>query len=106
MKQQPLLRLLDNGAGSSFMENRSPSTGRETILTLVLVIVFGGAFALFLDLISMGILSAIVKITLGLIIFGALQYLIWGYWLSRDVAGEREELELRDKMQADSEAWE
>lgn len=88
------------------MENQSSSKGRETFLALFLIIVFGGAFALFLDLISMGLLSAIVKITLLITVLGALQYLIWGYWLSREVAGEREELELREKMQADSEAWE
>ncbi|MBM4070031.1 MAG: hypothetical protein FJ271_13925 [Planctomycetes bacterium] len=86
--------------------DKQPSKGRETFLAIFLIIVFGGAFALFLDLISMGLLSAIVKITLLITVLGALQYLIWGYWLTREVAGEREELELREKMQADGESWE
>lgn len=76
---------------------------RETILTLSLVGILGGAFVFFLNLVSLGIFFYVVSAVLGLVAVGFLHYAIWGYALSQQVAGEREEERIRQLMQSEHE---
>ncbi len=83
------------------MDDHPSSRGRETFLTIFLVIVFGGAFVFFLDFISMGIVSVVFKVIIGMTVIGSIHYLLWGHSLSQEVAGEREEYELQQRLQAE-----
>lgn len=86
--------------------HQEPNPGRkrrETIVALALVILLGGLLVFFLNLISMGIFlyvgAAIVLMTL----VGFLHYVLWGQTLTENTAGEREEADLKAKMEED---WE
>jgi hypothetical protein len=69
--------------------------GRETILTVALTGLFGGGFLLFLILVSGGFFFYVCLAVLAIGLVGTLHYYLWGQSLMREVAGEREEEELR-----------
>jgi hypothetical protein len=75
--------------------------GRETFLTILLAVVLGGAFFFFLNLISFGIFYSVLAVVFGITAIGYFHYVLWGYSFSQDVAGEREEQELRERMEAE-----
>jgi hypothetical protein len=75
--------------------------GRETLLTFSLVAILGGAFLFFLNLVSLGIFAYVVAAIIGIAAVGFLHYAIWGYALSQQVAGEREEQRIKDLLEAD-----
>jgi len=81
---------------------KSRHKGRETILTLSLVLILGGAFVFFLNLISMGIFFYVIVVVLGIACVGFAHYVLWGYALSEHVAGEREEYKIRESLEADA----
>src|SRR5712692_1840236 len=81
--------------------NTSGKKGRETLLTFSLVAILGGAFLFFLNLVSLGIFAYVIAAIVGIAAIGFLHYAIWGYALSQQVAGEREEQRLKDLLEAD-----
>src|SRR5579863_8941196 len=74
--------------------------GSETLLTFSLVAILGGAFLFFLNLVSLGIFAYVVAAIIGIAAVGFLHYAIWGYALSQQVAGEREEQRIKDLLAA------
>ena len=85
------------------MNQQSPkgTKGRETLLTFSLVAILGGAFLFFLNLVSLGIFAYVVAAIIGIAAIGFLHYAIWGYALSQQVAGEREEQRIKDLLETD-----
>jgi hypothetical protein len=75
--------------------------GSETLLTFSLVAILGGAFLFFLNLVSLGIFAYVVAAIIGIAAVGFLHYAIWGYALSQQVAGEREEQRIKDLLETD-----
>ena len=61
----------------------------------------GGAFLFFLNLVSLGIFAYVIAAIIGIAAIGFLHYAIWGYALSQQVAGEREEQRIKDLLEAD-----
>src|SRR5579862_4392493 len=82
-------------------EKPAPQKGRETLLTFVLVAILGGAFLFFLNIVSLGIFFYVVAAIVGIAAVGFLHYAVWGYALSQQVAGEREEQRIKDLLAAD-----
>lgn len=78
-----------------------PSKGRETFVAFLLVALLGGAIFLFLNFISFGIFSWVLIVALITVVVGFLHYLLWGQSLTQEVAGEREELDVRQSMETD-----
>jgi hypothetical protein len=75
--------------------------GRETLLTFTLVALLGGAIVFFLNFVTLGVFSYVIVAIIGIAVVGFLHYAIWGYALSRQVAGEREEQRIKDILEAD-----
>jgi hypothetical protein len=84
------------------MEQEPVSRRRENILTVVLVVLLGGSFAFFLDMVTLGTFRFVIFTVMGITLVGYLHYVLWGYSLSQEVAGEREEAELRESMERDN----
>jgi hypothetical protein len=87
------------------LDHEPPSRGRETALAIALVLILGGTLVFFLNFITFGLFFYVIVAVLVIGAVGGLHYLLWGQSLNDEVAGEREEAELRDKMEADHEAW-
>jgi hypothetical protein len=83
------------------IENKPSSKSRETLLTISLVLILGGAMLFFLNLVSMGIVFHVISAVLAITVVGFLHYALWGYSMSQQVAGEREEMELRERLEAE-----
>jgi hypothetical protein len=81
--------------------NSTAHKGRDTLLTFSLVGVLGGAFIFFLNLVSLGIFAYVIAAIIGIAAVGFLHYAIWGYALSQQVAGEREEQRIKDLLEND-----
>jgi len=75
------------------------STGRETFLAVLLSLLLGGAFVLFLNFATGGFILYAIAISLAMALFGLLHYFLWGRSFLRDIARERRELELRDQAE-------
>jgi hypothetical protein len=86
------------------IDHKPPNKNRETLLTIALVLVLGGAMVFFLNLISLGIFFHVIVAVLAITMVGFLHYALWGYAMSQEVAGEREEMELRERMEAEDAA--
>jgi len=87
-------------ASTTFMSTQ-PSKGRETLLAFVLVFLLGGVIFFFLNFISFGIFFYVLIAVAALTMVGMLHYALWGHSLTQEVAGEREEQQVRERMQAD-----
>ena len=87
------------------MAASTPQKSRESLLTVVLALLLGGSFAFFLDLVTLGYFRWIIVTVIGITLVGYLHYVLWGYSLSQDVAGEREELEIKDRQEHDYEQF-
>jgi high-affinity Fe2+/Pb2+ permease len=83
------------------MPSKSPRSGRETALTFALVGVLGGAFFLFLNLVSFGIFFYVLAAVVGIAALGFLHYVVWGYDLSEEVAEERQREWLQQQAEMD-----
>jgi hypothetical protein len=75
--------------------------GRETALTLILTTLFGGGFLAFMIFVSGGFFFYVALAVLLIGLVGTLHYYLWGQSLMREVAGEREEEERRQRLEAD-----
>jgi hypothetical protein len=78
----------------------APQKGRETLLTFTLVVILGGAFLFFLNIVSLGIFFYVIAVIVGIAAVGFLHYAVWGYALSKQVAGEREEQRIKELLEA------
>ncbi len=76
-------------------QNDASRKGRETFLSLLLAFLFGAGFLAVLNFITFGVIFHVLVAVGGIALVGLLHYLLWGQALSQDVAGEREEEELR-----------
>lgn len=87
------------------MDDQNPirNKGRETLLTFVLLAILGGAILVFLHFITLGVFSYVIAAIIAIALIGFLHYVIWGYTLSKHVAGEREEQRIKDLLDADQE---
>jgi hypothetical protein len=83
------------------MENAPRKRGQETLLTLTLLAILAGAFFFFLNFATFGAFSYMIAAIVGMAALGFLHYVVWGYALSKQVAGEREELRLKDMLEAE-----
>jgi high-affinity Fe2+/Pb2+ permease len=82
------------------MPTKQPRSSRETVVTFALVALLGGAFFLFLNLVSLGIFFYVGAAVVGIAAIGFLHYVVWGYDLSEEVSEEtrREWLDQQDEM--------
>ncbi len=77
---------------------------RETALTMTLVVVLGGTIAFFLNLVSLGLFAYVLIAVVLFTLMGFLHYVLWGYAMTQETAGEREEMcrrEAEEQEQAD-----
>jgi hypothetical protein len=77
------------------------SKRRETVLTLALTGLFGGGFLAFLIFVSGGFFFYVLVAVAVVGLIGTLHYYVWGQSLMREVAGEREEEERRQRQEAE-----
>jgi hypothetical protein len=84
--------------------NQEPNKkGRETFLTITMVVIMGGIFFVFLNLVSFGIFFQVSAAILAIVIVGYVHYVLWGHSLSKEVAGERAMEKLKDELEAERE---
>jgi len=72
---------------------------RESMLTIILVTVFGLGVFFFLNFVSLGIFSYVIGIVAAIAIVGTFHYVLWGFNLTEETAGEREEAELKARLE-------
>src|SRR5713101_7043177 len=72
---------------------------RESVLTIILVTVFGGGVFFFLNFVSLGIFSYVIGIVAAIAVVGTFHYVLWGFSLTEETAGEREEAELKARLE-------
>jgi hypothetical protein len=82
------------------MENEPnrPSRARENLLAVALTISAGGAIWFFLDLVTMGLMSALLASVIAFTVLIAVHYLVWGRAMVDEVAAEREALRRQDEQ--------
>ena len=83
------------------MDAKSPRSGRETLLGFLLVVLLGGIFFLFLNLVSFGIFFYVIAAVVGITAIGFLHYVMWGYGLSEEVADEMQRERLKQQQEAE-----
>jgi hypothetical protein len=77
------------------------SSARDTYMAVVLCVMVGIPCLLFFEVLTGGLLSYLLLSVAILAVLGFINYLLWGRSLNRQVAGEREEEELRTQMEAE-----
>ncbi len=77
----------------------TPKNKRESMLTIILVTVFGGGVFFFLNFVSLGIFSYVIGIVAAIAVVGTFHYVLWGFSLTEETAGEREEAELKARLE-------
>jgi hypothetical protein len=82
-------------------EQSSPQQDRERLLTGVLSVLLGSFFLLTLIIITGGFVLYVLLVGGGMALFAWLHYGLWGRLLDEQVAGEREEQQLREQAHAD-----
>ena len=83
------------------MDEKSPRSGRETMLSLMLVLLLGGIFFLFLNFVAVGIFFYVAAAVAGITAIGFLHYVLWGYDLSEEVAEEMQRERLKQQQEMD-----
>ena len=86
------------------MENRSPQKGRETALAYGLLLMLGAVLLFFLNFVTwvvQPIVFNVVVIASAIALFGYFHYVCWGHSMSQETAGEREEEELRRRLETE-----
>jgi hypothetical protein len=78
-----------------------PSESRQNFLTIFLTLVVGLFFLFVLVLITGGFFFYIILALLGITGLGAFHYVLWGKALTDEVAGLREEEQLRQRAEAE-----
>lgn len=81
------------------MDSRD-SSPRESMLTIVLTGMAAAFFLGFLILITGGFFFYLVQVLAVMAVLGGLHYFLWGKMFSDEVAGEREEEQLRQRAEA------
>ena len=74
-----------------------PSRARENMLAIALTISAGGAIWFLLDLVTMGLMSALLIAGLIFTVGASVHYLVWGRAFMEEVAAEREALRRQDE---------
>lgn len=83
-------------------EEKTPSQQRrESFLTVFLALILGGASLFVLQLLTLGFVGHILTSVLAIVLLGYLHYAVWGYSMSKETAGEREEELIRQRMEAE-----
>jgi predicted tellurium resistance membrane protein TerC len=73
---------------------------RGTYLGIFLTLLFTGGFLVFLIVVTGGFFLWAAYIVAFIFLFAGLHYLLWGWAMSQDVEGEREELEMQERAEA------
>jgi hypothetical protein len=87
--------------GAMSQHHPSPQQGRQHFLTVFLTVGALLFFLLVLILISGGFFLYVVLLAGAILVVGLLHYVLWGRAFSEEVAGEREEEQLRQRAQAE-----
>src|SRR5262245_7430251 len=74
-----------------------PSRARENMLAIALAIGAGGAIWFLLDLVTMGLMSALLIAGLIFTVGASMHYLVWGRAMMDEVAAEREALRRQEE---------
>ena len=74
---------------------------RQTFLTVFLALLLGAFALLVLILVSGGFFLYVIYLALAIAGIAMIHYVLWGRALSREVAGEREEEQLRQRAEAE-----
>jgi hypothetical protein len=78
----------------------------SSFFTFTLVFVLGSAFAVLLNLLSMGLFFWVFVLTFAIALIGFAHYILWGHALSSEVAEERERfLRQQAREREDQEGW-
>jgi hypothetical protein len=83
--------------------NTPSSSARDAYMVIVLCVMLGIPCFVFFNVITMGLLLALLGGVAVTAAVGAAHYLLWGRNFNQEVAGEREEEQLRARQEA--EAW-
>jgi hypothetical protein len=75
---------------------------RGTIVTMFLTVLSAGGLLLVMFLACGGFAVYMIGVAIGLGLLGYFHYLLWGHSLSQEVAGEREEAEIRESLEEES----
>jgi hypothetical protein len=78
---------------------------RETLLTVFLTLAAGAGIVFFLILVTGGFFLYVMLGLAAIIAVGFFHYLVWGQGFSQQVAEERDEMEARDRAEAEKEEW-
>jgi hypothetical protein len=70
---------------------------RETVLMVSLVVLLGGTIAVTLIFVSMGVFAYVLMAVPAFALVGYLHYMLWGYSMAQQTAGEREEIALHEE---------
>lgn len=81
------------------MDHEPKSRARENLLAIALTIIAGAAIWFFLDLVTMGLMSALLAAGVIFTVVIVLHYLTWGRAFSDQVAAEREALRRQDELE-------
>jgi hypothetical protein len=79
----------------SSQESGTPPS-REGFLAILLCVLVGIPLFVFLNVLTSGLFILLLLAAGGIAVFGAFHYFLWGRAFNREVAGEREEEELRE----------
>ena len=79
-------------------EPKQPSRARENLLAIALTIGAGGMIWFFLDLVTMGLMSALLAGTVIFAVVITVHYLVWGRAFADGVAAERAALRRQDEQ--------
>src|SRR5436190_1591091 len=72
-------------------------SGRDTYMVIVILVVVGIPFFIFMNVITMGLFLYLALGALAVAGLGAINYLLWGRALTRDTAWEREEADAQEE---------
>jgi hypothetical protein len=75
------------------------NTGRETFLALLLAIIVGGGFIVFLSFATFGFFGWMVVIALAMSLIAVLHYYLWGRSFMNEVAKERRAYEVERELE-------
>lgn len=78
------------------------SSTRETMFALFLVGLFAVAVAVLLYVLSLGAFGYVFGGAALFAVVAFLHYVAWGHAMSQEVAGEQEELQVRENMQSEA----
>lgn len=78
-------------------DSDQPGQHRANLLPVMLAVSVAGFFCFVLILLTGGFFLWVIAVVLGFVLFCLIHYALWGAAMSKEVAGEREELELLEK---------